>query len=335
MQVIFFHPFGEERRYERLPASVWIRCLQLVPYLEAHGVCCGINRLEVAPHIAVFVRWQDTAAYDLAKRLKRKGTRIIVDLCVNYLDPTSVPHLGTPVTPRHREECLRMLSLADSVTCASAFIAQRVGEVHPKAFYVPDSVNLKHFRHTKPKVDFHRSPLRAVWSGIHAKARELEPILPLLGEAGVELTVISDQPPELKVKAKMGKRRFPYRFLKWRYGSFPRDILEGEICVCYRQLGNPYNMGHSIFKIGVFLACGVPAIASPLPSYREVLGDGMAGVLCHSLEEWKEAIAVAGRDRELLCRWSSWAKEAMLPYSTESVASQYLALFRQLTSGEA
>ncbi|MBI2554624.1 MAG: glycosyltransferase, partial [Candidatus Rokubacteria bacterium] len=88
----------------------------------------------------------------------------------------------------------------------------------------------------------------------------------------------------------------------------------------------------SLFKIGVFLAEGVPALASPVPSYREVLIPERTGLLCDSLRDWEEALDRVREDRELLRRWSAEAHEAMRPYLTEAVARRYAELFRELAS---
>jgi hypothetical protein len=109
-----------------------------------------------------------------------------------------------------------------------------------------------------------------------------------------------------------------------------QDILDGDICLSHRRIDNPYNQGHSHFKIGVFLGAGVPALASPVPSYREILDHHDCGRLCVSLEDWAEVLNQIEDDRPLLERWGRQAKAAMEPYSTDRVSQQYVALFESL-----
>ena len=78
------------------------------------------------------------------------------------------------------------------------------------------------------------------------------------------------------------------------------------------------------------MALGVPAIASPVPSYTEVLKDGKGGMLCHTIEEWDKALAIALRERDKLVIWSGQAREAMRRYHTNHIANQYVALFKEL-----
>ena len=133
--------------------------------------------------------------------------------------------------------------------------------------------------------------------------------------------VISTTPPDLPG---------PFTFIPWNYHNFPNSILEGELCVAPRNLHNIYNQGHSNFKIGVFMAQGVPALGAPLDSYRELIERTGAGLICNGAEEWEEALDRLLADRELLKRWSAAAYEGMEPYTTEKVAQRYYDLFTEL-----
>jgi glycosyltransferase involved in cell wall biosynthesis len=116
--------------------------------------------------------------------------------------------------------------------------------------------------------------------------------------------------------------------MPWSYHAFPRNILRGDLCIAPRSTDNPYDLGHSHFKIGVFMAEGVPALASPLPSYVEVIGETGAGKICDSEESWESTIDRVLEDRQMLKIWSLAAQRRMYLYSTESIAQRYIQLFR-------
>ena len=329
LKINWFMPVAH-RDFNRMSASIWIRCLQLIPYFEARGVQCVVNDPGPGVDVNVFVRSQDKRAYDLARYWKDKGQKIVFDLVVNYFDEAEVPHLGKPVTARHREQTLKMLSVADAVTCSSDNIAERARQCHPAVEYFPDSIDTKHFCHRKSVEDFSESRLRVVWSGVAVKARELEPVLPLLEQRDIELVVISDRAGRLRSPGRLWRRSFPHRFVRWDYKTFPRQMLEGDLCIAYRSVDNSYNRGHSFFKIGVFMAQGVPAIASPVPSYEAVLAPGNAGRICHSIVEWEEVLDEVLEQRRILAQWSKEAQKAMEPYSTSSIVDRYLAWFGEL-----
>ena len=316
--------------FNRMPASVWIRCLQLLPYLERRHIHSQINQSHAETQIAAFVRFQDADACELALREKAAGRKVLFDLCVNYFDETGLIGKGYGTTRERVAETMRMIQIADVVTCASEAIARRAHDVHQHVVYLPDSIDLHHFHYTKPVDDFFRLRLRAIWSGVATKAYELEPILPLLRQRHIDLMLITDQPPTLTVRRWLGRQRMPYHFFPWRYETFPANILEGEICVSYRAVDTPYNQGHSFFKIGVFLAQGIPALASPVPSYVEAFGVAPMGHVCHSLQEWKQMLDAVVEDRDLLRTWTQYTNLFRERYSTETIIEDYQKIFQTL-----
>ena len=325
LTVAWFVPV-RHRNYDRMPASVWNRCLQLHPALERLDVRCLVNDRRSRADVAVLVRMQDAGALELAWGLRARGTKVVFDLCVDYLDVTGLLGDGYGVTERHRQECLAMLKAADAVTAASAFIARRVAEHHPRAVYIPDSIDRGHFRHTKTYPERAGMPPTAIWCGVAVKAPDLEPILPLLRARGIPLIVVADSKPRLSA---------PFEFVRWRHATAPRELLRGDVCVAPRSLDTPYNLGHSFFKIGVFLAQGVPAVAAPVPSYAEVLRPEQTGLVCTSPGEWEAALDRLLADPGLLARWSPAAVETLRPYWSENVAAQYRRLFQDLADGPA
>ena len=72
--------------YDKVSASVWIRCLQLIPYLEEQGIRCRINDFYSNSDISIFVRWQDVQAFQHLKKQKDLKKIVIFDQCVNYFD---------------------------------------------------------------------------------------------------------------------------------------------------------------------------------------------------------------------------------------------------------
>ena len=75
---------------------------------------------------------------------------------------------------------------------------------------------------------------------------------------------------------------------------------------------------------------GVPAIASPVPSYQEVVSEDTGGRLCDSASDWEEALDSALDDRELLVRWSQEARSNLAKYATDRMIEGYLELFTAL-----
>ena len=71
--------------FDRVSGSIWIRCLQLIPYFNQMGIDSVINDLESDTDISIFVRWQNSDAYETALKQKSKGQKFIL-LLVHILE---------------------------------------------------------------------------------------------------------------------------------------------------------------------------------------------------------------------------------------------------------
>lgn len=313
---------SKSSNYNKNLASVWIRCLQLIPYLERKGIQSTVNQVENNADIALFIRSQDNTSLELAKKAKNKGQKVVFDLCVNYLDISGEAGKGFGSFSHQRDEALRMLELSDAVTCASNNIAESLRHHHGNVHYLSDSINMEHFRFKKDAKDFDKKKIELMYAGVACKTSYLfENIYPVARELKHNLHMVMDErSPFFKI----------YRYHKWKYEKFPSYITQSDIGLAPRDVDTSYDKGHSIFKIGVFLAQGVPVLASPVPSYYEVLGDGKAGLICHTPNEWKNALIQIKDDHEILKTWSYQAQEKMVPYSTFLISNKYHQLLQEL-----
>ena len=331
--VTWFLPV-RHRNYNDMPASVWNRCLQMLPYLEKLGIRCLVNDRKTRADVAAFVRWQDASAADVAREARARGTRVVFDLCVNYFDVTGLRQDGSGTTEARRTECLTMTALADAVTTASPFIAERARAHHPRAVYFPDTMDRAHFRERKTYPLRWDKPPTAIWCGYGVKAWCLDAILPALARHEMPLIVIANERPASwrTMKRALGQ----VEYVRWRYETLPKHLLWGDVCVSPRDFEGDfrsYDLGHSCFKIGIFLAQGIPALASRVPSYREVLHEDKTGLFCDTPEDWDAALARVCGDPRALAAWGEAAVDVMRPHWTENVAPGYAKLFRELVDG--
>lgn len=331
MRINWFLP-AQTRDYNKVSASIWIRCLQLIPYLAAHNITSVVNDPGADADVAYFIRWQDDRAYEQAKRQKAAGRKVIFDLVVNHFtqtDQTAVSRGFGIVTETHYRQTMRMLELADAVTCASQYIAERAAPYHDHVHYLSDSIDMRHFDRVKDEGDFYRQKLRVIWSGTSTKRVEFTPLIPLLKKYQLSLAVISDHAPLLGWRFSFGPYRLAYRWASWRYETFPGKLLMGEIGISYRDELDSYNLGHSLFKIGVMMAQGIPVVASPIPSYRELVNRG-GGVIASTLDEWDQILGTWVTDRDKLAQTARQARGAVSPYTTANIIRGYLELLNSL-----
>ena len=70
MKIVWFLPTSS-KNFNNMSASVWIRALQLIPYLENLKIKNYINDENINADFAIFVRRQDESDYRLAVKLKK------------------------------------------------------------------------------------------------------------------------------------------------------------------------------------------------------------------------------------------------------------------------
>ena len=312
-----------------MSASVWIRALQIIPYLEKLNVKCYINDENVHADLAIFVRRQDTTDYELAKRLKKRNINLIFDLCVNYFVESSTPGNLKPVTKEHITNCVRMTNLCDAVFCASMNIKDSAKRFNKKSYYLPDSVDGKHFKYIKNEKDFLKKKIRAVWAGTTEKANEILEYMDILNELNISLRIISEKRPKSFGHPLFFSPNKAY-FSKWKYETFPRTMLKGEFAFAPRSISEPYNRGHSFFKIGIFLSVGIPVIASPIPSYKELIYKNNCGRICETKNDFRKTIKSICSNRQRLVYWSKSAQLIMNKYTTSEISRKYIEFFEKI-----
>tara|TARA_B100000242_G_C43043676_1_gene487024 strand:+ start:1270 stop:2304 length:1035 start_codon:yes stop_codon:yes gene_type:complete len=328
MKIIWFLP-TTNTNYNNMSASVWIRALQLIPYLEKSKIKNYINDENIKADFAIFVRRQNEVDYKLAVKLKKRKIKLILDLCVNYFIESDAPGIKKPVTSDHISNCKKMTKLCDAVFCASNNIKEYAQRFNKNAFYLPDSVNKKHFKYKKNEIDFSRKRIRAIWSGTANKSYELLEYMNILNEFKISLRIIAEKRPQSFCHPFLFGRNKAF-FTRWKYETFPKTLLNGEFVFAPRDLSEPYNRGHSFFKIGVFLFSGIPVIASPVPSYKEIIKRENCGKLCDSKDDFRNIIKNFCENREKLINWSRSAKLLMEKYTTVEISKKYIATFKKI-----
>ena len=78
------------------------------------------------------------------------------------------------------------------------------------------------------------------------------------------------------------------------------------------------------------MAQGIPAIASPVPSYEELIDQTKGGIIARTLSDWRTALSEIQHDRALLRRFGDAAYAGMQQFSTEVIAGQYVKFFDTL-----
>lgn len=308
-------PWQKCYNYDRVMASVWIRCLQLIPYLNKLGIESQINTWNRSTQVAVFLRRWDSGMQRLALKMKKNGVRVILDTPVNYFSSQNLkPFMG-----KAKQEFDGFKKLADAVFCPSSYIAVFGEKAGYKTFCLPDSIDLEHFIFKKEPIDSKKKPV-LIWSGVQVKSRVLNFLAPAIKKKSWKVVIISEKPPVLD---------FEYSYVKWSYKTFPEALVKGDIGIFPRKIENEYDKGHSFFKIGVFLCQHIPVICTPIPSYSDILTESNS--MCPStlvLEEWENSILSMISGKNDIC----FENNPVDQYSTLEVAKKYKKIFNKMVS---
>jgi hypothetical protein len=270
--------------------------------------------------IVVFQKVFSEQAYTQACSLKDSGTRIVLDINVNYYDVVS-----KKILPSQRDAIIRFTHICDAVIASTHHIAKEVKALFPhiRVVVIEESIHEKYFSRKKD-IQNTRQEITLIWSGYCAKAKELTLLRDVCEEVFRErpfrICIISDKDPCID----MGS--VPVSFQRYRERDITSLLLQGDVFIAPRDLNESYNHGHSFTKIGVAMALGLPVCASPIPSY-----EGSPALLLHTKEEWRECLSeimVGGKCmQEIADKGVQYCKERC---GMEHIAAQYLAFFRTL-----
>lgn len=155
------------------------------------------------------------------------------------------------------------------------------------------------------------SLLTAVWMGMGGTQHIATDILgPVLKECGYRLITISE---------------WESADVKWSRDTWAMELVKGDIAICPQPEG--IRDAKSNVKVTTAMALGMPVIASPIPSYTEVIRNGENGFLAsiHRLDEWRNALN-ALRDPTVRARVGKAGRESAKAYSQDVIAGEWVKL---------
>jgi glycosyltransferase involved in cell wall biosynthesis len=232
-----------------------------------------------------------------------------------------------------------MARAATAVIADSEFIASRCRLYNRHTAWIPDNVPMEEVPAYRPTPAGKR--LRLLWSGEAVKLFELlaaeDALLALRDRLELvlvtgDLAATSRLYPEVRDRLERLLSSLSVDVVRFESIARLFEIYAaGGVCISPRFLDNPYNFGHTEWKISLAMACGRIAVCSPVPSYVAVAERAQdRGIrICDSHEEWLTAFD------ELLgghCRWDEEESAARTVvdrfYSTRAVAANHMAFVR-------
>lgn len=220
----------------------------------------------------------------------------------------------------------RLAGLCDVVACGNAFLAEWFARAHSRVELLPTAIDTtRYVPAAEPPPE--NAPVLG-WSGsastlpyLHAIARPLGEVLRRHPRA--RLRVLCDRAPSL---ASLGAQ---VEFVRWSPEGELR-ALQGMSVGLMPLDDSVASRGKCSLKMLLYMACGVPAVVSPVGANRDVLACGDVALAAASDDAWVDALelllADPSRARVLGTRGRS-AVEAS--YSVHTIAPRLAAILRQ------
>jgi glycosyltransferase involved in cell wall biosynthesis len=178
----------------------------------------------------------------------------------------------------------RLMAGAAVVIAGNAYLADRARAAGASdVAVIPSVVDLDHYSIASART---AEPRVIGWIGSPSTAVALDAIAPALARvcAGGRARVVL-------VGVTPGRRAWPFPCEErpWVEGREPADIAGFDIGIM-PLADDPWSRGKCGFKLVQYLACGRPAVASPIGVNPGIVIDGVTGLLASSEDEWVEAL---------------------------------------------
>ncbi len=304
--------------YKRVMPSTRIRVYDIINAFKNNDIFhLELFKKRNNYQIVIFQKHFNKNAYNLAQELKKRKTKIVLDINVNYLlDDSKI------ILNEQRKDFIRFIKICDAVIVSSIYLKNFLSnKINIPFFLIEENINRKYFK--KRKV-LKTTPDTLIWSGFSVKAKEILTIKDVLENLSkkynLKLIIIAEKNPKLKIN------NLKIEYLKYNEKKITSQLLKGDIFIAPRNLNEKYNLGHSFTKIGVAMAMGIPVVASPIPSYLK-----SPAIISFNNKEWENNLKNLLRKNIDIKNLSEKGIEyCKVNYDIEYIKNKYLRLFNNL-----
>jgi glycosyltransferase involved in cell wall biosynthesis len=284
-----------------LPAARF-RVRQLIGALAQHGVALH----ELVPAVSSFppaASWRRPIWGGLAL-----GARIPLTVATHRYDMTLLQRemLSTLVTlegftrkprvfdvddaiflSRGGRTAERIARMSDSVICGNAFLADWFRRRHSQVSVIPTAVDTDRYRPRAGAADVERPVIG--WMGTASNLKYLYAIEAALRAALTHckrsrFLVVSNERPQFR---SLPENRVEFR--RWAEERELGDLQDMTIGIMPLE-DSPWARGKCSFKMLLYMACGLPVVASHVGVNAEIFGLGGAGIPASNESQWVDAL---------------------------------------------
>ncbi|PWU09408.1 MAG: hypothetical protein C5B47_03430 [Verrucomicrobia bacterium] len=256
-------------------------------------------------NVVVFIKSMGTLCMELLHRLRLAGTTVVFEANVDYYTPWNgaVPMREMVPTASQKKAAEEITRASDAVIASSSHLTGICSQMNSRCYWVPDNI----LPELCPQVPCWKKigdgRLQVWWSGMANKLFDLLAAQESLSRFRnrIHLHLVTNDfnaekikwHPELRRQFETFLKRIPHTFHRFKSITHLLKLYSlGGIVISPRFLEIPYNLGHSEWKITLGMACGLPALASPQPSYQDVARRAQPDAIriCRTQEDWDEAL---------------------------------------------
>lgn len=260
----------------------------------------------------------------LLTAVRRRCPRLIFD----FSDPIHLPDSPNPTLRLlHRYHTqprfAATLAAADAAIVENDTLLPLTAKHGCPAVVMRGPINTTHFQ---PRPPAPRNTINIGWTGGVQTFAHLEPILPHLDALGqahphLHLTLVG-------APANTGLRHIRHQVVPWRLETEPQQVADFDIGLFYLADG-AWERARGGGKLLVYLAAGVPIVASSVGIGGQVVENGRFGLLADTPSQWHDALSRLIHDHDLRHRFATAARQHALDhYSHEAYTPLMLSLLQ-------
>lgn len=199
----------------------------------------------------------------------------------------------------YQHECM---SIATLITCCSTVLAEETKKHgYENVIVIPDAIE-----DAKVKQDYKTEKLKAGFFGYGGNSWLVTSWLKdTIEQAGYELIVCTE---------------WDDATVKWNVDTWQDEMLNCDVILCPQRID--VQPAKSNNKVTQAMAMGIPVIASPIKSYKEVILHGENGYLATTLDDWKVCLELL-KDEKNRNYIGTEATKNLGNYTLETIASRW------------
>lgn len=315
---------SSSEEYTKTMASTRLRCFDVIIFLNNKKIKAEVYNSQKKYEIVIFQKCYSKNHIELARRLKQEGSIVVFDINIDVSQLSENMGIYSQeqikTINEQKEDINIMLKEVDYVLTSTEYLKSIYSQYHSDVFCIEENVNEQFFKVKKEHKP--STKINLLYVGYSSKAIEIniikDVLIQLNKEYNIELNCVTDSKPEINY--------MPINFYKYDQNIVHKQLLDSDIKIAPRDLTKKYNLGHSFTKVAYPMAVGIPAVASPVPSYlnREVL-------ICNNTIQWNETLKKLITNHNYRNYIGNKSREFVLNnFTINTIGQQYIDLIKYI-----